>query len=69
MVYELCIRTESYPIWKASLDEPFMAFAAGQLIDQPGGNPFRIDEVLHTFDKSDVGEAIHRVSLIVSVEE
>jgi len=69
MIYELCIRTESRLVWKASVTDPFMGFVAGQLIDQPGGNPFRIDEVLHTFDKSDVGEAIHRISLIVSIEE
>jgi len=68
MIYQLCIRTESQPIWKASLNEPFIPFAAGQFIDQPGGNPFRIDEVLHTFDKSDVDEPIHRISLIVSIE-
>lgn len=69
MIYELYVRKESRLIWKVSLKEPFMAFVAGQFIDQPGGNPFKIEEVHHTFSKSNVDEPIHRISLFVSIEE
>ena len=68
MIYELEIRRPMRlrPIWKARLDTPFMAFNTGQFIDQPGGRPFKIEEVRHTFDKDEGGAAVHRIALIVS---